>query len=92
MGSPREPKPVKLFFGLLCNHGSLLRVVEEALTKRFGAIELASPPFPWEETDFYEEEMGPKLLRKFVSHLPLDQPDRLVEIKIISQEVESGYL
>ena len=92
MGIPREPKPVKLFVGLLCNHESLLRVVEEALTKRFGAIELASPPFPWEVTDFYEEEMGQKLLRKFISHLPLIQPDRLAEIKIISQELESGYL
>jgi len=92
MGIPREPKPVKLFVGLLCNHESLFPVVEEALTKRFGPIQLASPPTPWEATDFYEKEMGPKLLRKFVSHLPLIQPDRLAEIKIISQELEGGYL
>ncbi len=92
MGIPLEPKPVQPFVGLLCNHESLIRVVEEALTKRFGAIELAGPPFPWEETDFYKEETGPKLLRKFVSHLPLIQPHRLAEIKIISQELESGYL
>ncbi len=85
MGISREPKPVQPFVGLLCNHESLIRVVEEALTKRFGAIELASPPFPWEETDFYEEEMGPKLLRKFVSHLTVIQPDRLADIKNISQ-------
>ena len=36
--------------------------------------------------------MGPKILRKFVSHLPLIQPDRLAEIKIISQELEMAHL
>ncbi len=88
----REPKPVKLFIGLLCNHGPLLPVVEDALMERFGPMESASPSFPWEVTDFYEKEMGPELLRKFVSHVPLIQPDRLAEIKTISQELEYNFL
>ncbi len=92
MGIPREPKPVKLFIGLLCSHESLLPVVEKALVGRFGPMELASPSFPWSLTDFYQKEMGPKLLRKFVSHIPLIQPDRLAEIKTISQELESNFL
>lgn len=92
MGIPREPKPVKLFIALLCSHESLLPVVEEALVERFGPMELASPSFPWEMTDFYQKEMGPKLLRKFISHLALITPDRLAEIKTMSQQLESNFL
>jgi len=91
MGNPREPNPVKLFVGLLCNHESLVPAVEEDLTKRFGPIELASPAFLWTVTDYYEKEMGPRLVRKFISHVPLINPDRLAEIKLISQDLESGY-
>jgi hypothetical protein len=37
---------------------------------------------------FYEKEMGPKLLRRFVSFEPLLSPEKLADVKLATQQVE----
>ncbi|NIO06850.1 MAG: DUF4416 family protein [Deltaproteobacteria bacterium] len=92
MGIPQDPKPAKLFIALLCSREELFDEVEKNLAHEFGPLELVSPVFPWEMTDFYRKEMGPKLLRKFVSHAPLVPPEDLAAIKLKTQELESRYM
>lgn len=91
MGTPREPKPVKLFIALLANHEGLFPAAEKDLRDLFGAIDLASQTFPWTVTDYYEKEMGPGLVRKFISFDSLISPERLPEIKLMAQNVEGNY-
>lgn len=88
---PKEPKPVKLFAALLSNHGELFPSVEGDLKTLFGSLDSARGPSPWEVTDYYEEEMGSGLLRKFVSFGPLISPERLPEIKLRTQVLEENY-
>lgn len=92
MGSPREPNPVKLFVALLCNDKTLVAPVEANLSDIFGAIDWASDLLPWTVTNYYREEMGPKLQRKFVSFTPLIEPSKLADIKLITHDVEAKYL
>ncbi len=91
MGIPKEPRPVKLFVALLSHYEDLFPSVESDLTGLFGSIDSASGTLPWEVTDYYEEEMGSALLRKFLSFGPLISPERLPEIKLITQDLEENY-
>lgn len=91
MGTPREPKPVKLFVALLSRHEELFSSVEGDLKALFGSIDSASGPLPWAVTDYYEKEMGSGLLRRFVSFGPLIPPERLPEIKLRTQGWEENY-
>lgn len=89
MGTPIEPKSVKLLVALLCNHDSLFPSVEGELRALFGSIDTASLIYRWTVSSYYEKEMGPGLLRRFVSFGPLISPDRLPEIKAMAHDVEA---
>lgn len=91
MGIPTEPKPVKFFLALLSRHEDLFPSVEARLTALFGTIDVATPALPWAVTDYYQEEMGPGLLRRFVSLGSLISPERLPEIKLMTQGLEEEY-
>ncbi|MEW6249798.1 MAG: DUF4416 family protein [Planctomycetota bacterium] len=88
MGRPRTAHPVKLFAGLIGGDPDLLRRARQLLTQRFGPADLDSELWPFDQTDYYEAEMGPGLQRWFVSFERLVQPDRLAEIKRESNELE----
>src|SRR5919108_5982664 len=91
MGTPREPQPAKYFVALLSSHIELLARIEADLIAIFGAIDQRSEIFPWHCSRFYEEEMGPGLLRRFVSFRPLASPERLVDVKLATQQLEEKY-
>ena len=91
MGTPREPKPVKLFVALLSRREELFASVEQAMRALFGATDSTSGSLPWAVTDYYKKEMGSRLLRRFVSFAPLISPESLAGIKLKTQELEKGY-
>ena len=59
-----------------------------ALTRLYGEIDWESDPIPFDFTDYYEEEMGTGLLRKFVSFATLIDPGKLAEVKIRTNGLE----
>jgi len=91
MGTPQEPRPVKLFIALLGAQDDLLHPVECDLGALFGAIDSASPNLPWSVTDYYESEMGRDLRRRFISFERLISPETLAEIKHKTRDVEDRY-
>ena len=91
MGIPKEPKPVKLFIALLSNHEALFPQLEGELAASFGAVDSASGILPWTLTDYYQEEMGSRLLRKFISFISLVSPEKLAELKLITQGLEANH-
>jgi uncharacterized protein DUF4416 len=88
MGTPREPKPAKYFVALLSSSEEYLNGVESDLANAFGTIDSRSETLSWTISRFYEKEMGPRLLRRFVSFEPLQSPENLAEMKLISQQLE----
>lgn len=66
--------------------------VEEELVKLYGAVDLRSPIFDFNYTDYYEAEMGPGLKRKFLSFKDRIDPGKLAEIKLQTNELEARWL
>ena len=79
-----------LFMGVLSVKGfpSSLR---ERLEKLFGPVDTVTEPFPFSFTDYYVPEMGEEIERFFLSFTTLISPDRLAEIKTITDELEMEY-
>ncbi|HKA54354.1 MAG TPA: DUF4416 family protein [Candidatus Binatia bacterium] len=88
MGVPTPPQPVKLLVALLAADPELLTTVTRQLQQSYGAVDLESGVFPWNTTDYYREEMGENLLRKFVTFARLISPEELVRIKLETNAVE----
>jgi hypothetical protein len=91
MGTPRAPKPAKYFVGLLVSDLTVLDAVEGQLSAVFGEIERRSEVIPWNASKFYEEEMGPGLVRRFVSFSRLRSPEDLAAMKLETQSIEDRY-
>lgn len=88
MGIPSEPKPAKYFVALLSSDLEHLTSAENELVSVLGSIDARSETLPWVVSSFYEKEMGPRLLRRFVSFAPLLSPEKLAEVKLATQQVE----
>lgn len=88
MAKPRPARPVRLFAGLLSGDVDLLRRARQLLAKRFGPVDCESELWPFDQTDYYRDEMGPNLQRWFVSFATLVGPDQLAHIKIESNAIE----
>ena len=82
------PRPVKLIAGILSGDERLFALAEEAMTALWGDIDVHSTIMPFEQTDYYEKEMGADLLRKFVGFTRLIDPGRLAQIKHASNALE----
>jgi hypothetical protein len=91
MGIPADPRPAKYFVGLLSSDLELLDSVETDLAAMLGPIDGRSETLPWDLSRFYEKEMGPGLLRRFVSFSHLISPGSLADIKLQTQGVEEKY-
>lgn len=84
---PRIPK-VKLFCGILFREEEVLRRALRMLERRLGPVEDRSAVWPFEETDYYEAEMGRGLWRVFVSFRRLVRREAIVGIKRFTNRVE----
>jgi len=92
MGLVRKVQPVKLIVAMLANKIALLETAEELLAKKFGAIDYNSRVLEFNVTDYYRDEMGDNLLRKFISFKQLVPPSRLREIKLYTNRLEKRFI
>jgi hypothetical protein len=80
-----------LFAGTLYSDGGIYRKAKEDLSKRFGPLALESAPFRWEHSDYYEQELGSPLTRRFIFFERAIPPDALADIKLFTNELETRY-
>jgi len=92
MGTITDPAPVKLFIGMLSNEISLFDELIERLVNIYGAPDLESPVLPWAHSDYYADEMGTELKRKFIFFAQLIDPASIARIKLKTNELEQRYL
>lgn len=88
MGQIRTPHPVKLFVGMLAGRTDLFRIAQTELSAEFGPVDMVSDVMPFDFTDYYEDEMGPNLLRKFVGFERLINPKELASAKLFTNDLE----
>ena len=84
----KDPKPVKLIIGVLAANHKCLHAAIEAINAKLDRIDLISEIWPFDQTDYYQDQTGPNILRQFVSIEKLIDPGSLVEIKHKTNKLE----
>jgi len=84
----RPPLPVKLIVGMLSRSEELFTQAQRCMVQLWGPIDIRSDAMAFTETNYYEKEMGPNLLRQFVSFEQLIDPGALAGIKHQSNALE----
>jgi len=88
MASASHPKAVKLTMGLIFKDEIYFAKAKMALLRNFGKIDFESDEIPFKYTDYYQEEFGSSLKRRFLSFERPIFPDRLARIKVITNKIE----
>ena len=88
MGQAKAHQPVKLVIGFIFRDESVFVAAKSRLIKRFGILDFESPPLEFTYTDYYQQEFGPSLKRKFISFAGLIDPAGLFRIKNITDNIE----
>ena len=88
MGMPKEPEIAILFVGLLYGRETDLRRAKELLENEYGTFALESQIFDWSHSDYYKDELGPNIKRKFILFDKCISPEEITEIKLRTNEIE----
>jgi hypothetical protein len=89
MAEPRPPQPVKLICGILTRREDRLDEIHKALADALGPTELVSRTWPFDQTQYYEPQMGADLVRQFLAFIRPVEPDALAEVKLRTNELEA---
>ncbi len=84
----KDPNPVKLIVGILAANHQCLHAAIEALTDKFGKADFVSDVWPFDKTDYYKDQTGPRIFRQFVSIERLIDPGKLAKVKHITNKLE----
>jgi len=91
MGKGKEPKPAKLFMSMITSEDTILHQGMEDLRSTFGEIDFISERLPFNFTDYYAQEMGRDLFRRFITFESLISIPLLPEIKQTTNRLEEKY-
>jgi len=91
MGEIKKVCHVKIFCGLIYKEEEILEKTKIKLKEIWGEIDIEEGPFIFDFTDYYQEEMGKDLKRKFISFEKLYIPENVYEWKIITNEIEKNF-
>ena len=84
----RQRPAVKLIAGFIFKQEKVFQEAKVIVEKYFGGIDFQSPPLNFTHTDYYEKEFGADLFKKIVSFQKLIPPQKLPEIKILTNKAE----
>ncbi len=76
--------------GTLFSKEAHYRKALESLESLFGEITMESALMKWDFSDYYREEMGEPLYRRFIFFRKLIEQDRLAHIKVQTNEIEKS--
>jgi len=81
-----------LISSLFSNQGALIDAGIKEMEEQFGPVDWSSEMMPFDRTRYYEREMGWPLYRRFISFVRLIMPESIVDIKLITNELEKAHL
>jgi hypothetical protein len=65
--------------------------VKEDLERDWGALDYVSSFFDFQETHYYDQELGTPIQRCLVAFARLVAPERLVDLKLMTNTIEARY-
>jgi hypothetical protein len=84
----KDPKPVKLIIGILAANHQCLHKAVDTLMNKYGKTDFTSEIWPFNQTDYYNKQTGPHILRQFISVEKLIEPGKLAKIKLQTNKIE----
>lgn len=90
MAIPCQPTPVKFFVAVLRGLRPPVRLLE-VLQEHWGPVDYQSQLYPFDQTDYYQAEMGTDLQRQLVTLVELRSPEELAAAKVKCIELESYF-
>lgn len=91
MGEVKKTSSVKIFCGLIYKEEFIFEKTKLKLIEKWGEIDIEYGPFNFDFTDYYEEEMGSNLKRRFISFEKLYLPENVYEWKIFTNGIEKEF-
>ncbi len=91
MGEIKKTSKEKLVAGFIYKDASIFESVKKELIKKYGNADFESRELDFTYTDYYNEEMGMELKRKFLSFDKPVYPGKLAEIKIFTNKIERKF-
>ena len=91
MSQPRPAEAVNLIMSLFSQEADLINEALEILSGRYGEADFISPFLRFDYTDYYAQETGTKLVRRFVSFAELIRPESLADIKLLTNTLEDRF-
>ena len=91
MGKIQKTLPVKLVISIFSQSIDFIKTTEEILSKKFGPIDFSSQILNFDHTQYYENEFGQNLKRKFISFKKLINAENLWKIKILTNKLEKKF-
>ena len=88
MAQCKPPFKVKMICGMISADESLIAQAQHRLTEKLGKVDIVSPIFSFEHTNYYQSEMGTGLKKYFISFDRLADPAELADLKIFTNELE----
>jgi len=91
MSKPNQAEPVKLIFSVFAKEAVVINEVIEILSSSYGFPDFISGILTFSYTDYYCDEMGENLHRRFLSMEKLIKPEALPDIKLATNEIEDKF-
>ncbi len=88
MGGIRKPLPALLTIGILAKNADAFYKVRPRLVALYGEEEQILEPFDFTFTNYYEEELGSRPVRAFVTYKNLIAREAIPDIKLQTNELE----
>jgi hypothetical protein len=92
VSKPKEPVPVKLVASLFSSEKEVVAEALKLVSAEYGKLDYISTVMPFEYTDYYREEMGWPLVRRFVSFEQLIGPAVLPDVKLFANSIENRFV
>jgi hypothetical protein len=91
VGTPGETPLVKPILAVLAASADLMEAACAAVRESIGAIEVEGEVLPWPTSDYYRDEMGEEISRRFVALAALEPADHLAERKRATNVLEERW-
>lgn len=91
MSRLQEPLPVKPVVALFSAHRDLLTQAARKFEEKIGPMDFISPEFIFDQSEYYREEMGWPLFKRFFACGELMDPGELVAWKVFSAGLEHEF-
>lgn len=89
MGSPNPPAKATLIMGMLSAWPELMDKATSRMVQRFGPLARQSETWPFTFSDYYKEEMGSNLFRRFLAFATPIDIGALAQVKLWTNDLEA---